>query len=238
MQNPSLELYQNRNQIIQDAYDILIANLYLNSNGNPPKTICIIGCEPNVGKTTVSINLAIALALSNWKVVFIDCDTRKKADKKRLAVESSSGISDYLAEEAEYEDILTETNHSNLTVIPYGNKWNKNPIGLLYSQRFNDLSAKLSKDYDFIVFDTPPWDSNADASVIASKCDRTFVIAEINKTCKADLQKTLSQLKTINANVIGVILNKVNKSEYKNYLGSYNYFKEKKRRKNIIKSKK
>jgi capsular exopolysaccharide synthesis family protein len=213
MQKLALNLYQNRSRVLTVAYESLIANLYLCSRGAPPKTVAIAGIAPGIGRTTVAINLAIALSLAEKRVLFLDADVSKAMSEKRLQPDLSLGLSDYLDGQAEYEDILTETNYSGLSLIACGDLEKQKAVGLLYTQRFAELLEKIDKAYDFAIFDTPPW--GAEAAVIASKCAGTFFLAELNQTRKDDLKKAIDQLNDVGTPLLGVLLNKVKKKDYR-----------------------
>ena len=231
MQGLNFKFYAQNNQIVQDAYDMLIANLH--SDGAHPKTICVTGSTSRVGKTTVAVNLAISLTMANWKVLFIDADLRKDFMNKRLAEQNLLGLSDFLATNQPYENIVSSTNFDNLFYITCGDLTSINPIGLLCSQRFDDLLKTGSENFDFVIIDTPSVNAVADPSVVAAKCDATFVVIEMGKTPESNLRTTMEMLKKANVSVTGVILNKADKSEYKSYYGGYNYFKTQQKNKAV-----
>ena len=227
MQKLETMLYPHPNQIVQDAYDSLIADLFNEHKDNMPKAICVTGSEPGIGKTTIAINFSIALAMAGWKVAFIDGDLRKTGLSKRLASDKLSGVTYYLAEIVEYDDILTATNYDKFTYVPCGDISNKNPIGLLYSPRFEKLMERLKRDFDFIIFDTSALNANADASVISSKMDGIFFVTQMGDST-VRLQQELERLTGMNVRVLMTILNKSTRSEYKRFMGFYDYTKRRK----------
>ena len=224
MQKSNIELYPNQNQIVRDSYDIMVASLFSGSEATLPKTICITGCEPGVGKTTVSIHLALALSMAGWRTVLIDSDLRKKSEYKRLGNSGLLGLSDYLNGSATYKDILTETNRTNLTLISGGDITTQNPIGLLFSPRFETIMAALQQDNDFVLFDSSPMNCSADALAIAQKASVTFLVAAMNQTTTSLLDDARRQLLGCGAKLGGIIINKVPKREYKATRGAYDYF--------------
>ncbi len=227
MQKLETKLYPHPNQIVQDSYDSLIANLFNNYKEDMPKSICITGSEPGVGKTTIAINFSIAMVMAGWKVAFVDGDLRKMSTSKRLASDKLKGVTDYLAEVAEYEDILTSTNFEKFVYLPCGDISNKNPIGLLYSPRFDELMERLKSDFDFIIFDTSALCANADASVISCKTDGSFFVAQMGDST-VRLQKEIARLTDMDVRILGTILNKAPRGEYKRFMGFYDYKKKRK----------
>ena len=228
--------YPHPNQIVQDAYDSLIANLFNWNRNDMPKSIAITGRAKGIGKTTISINFSLALVMAGWRVVLLDVDLRKTGVSKRLASDNLLGVTDYLAKLAEYQDILTTTNFDNFTYIPCGDIANNNPIGLLHSARFERLMDQLKRDFDFVIFDTSALDANADASVIASKSDGVFFIAQVGESTTR-VQQELERLAGRNVRVLMTILNKSTRSEYKRFMGFYDYTKTRKNKFTAIKHK-
>ena len=219
MQKLSVVLYPQHNQIVQDAYDALTADLYACKPF--PKTLCITGV-PGVGKTTTSINLAISFAMSGRSALLIDADIRKTNQSKRLGKAGFLGLTDLLLGRADFDDVITSTNLENLAFIASGTVQAANPLGLLYSPRFDYLVSAALETYDLLIFDTSSLDANADASILASKMDGTLLVTEKGGSLKT-LKKNIDHLSATGANVIGTVLNKLPRNDYKNHLEYYNY---------------
>ena len=79
-----LEIYKSDNYVLNDSFDQAVMNLHIMKKQNGYKSFVVCGCEAGNGATTVSINLAAALASSGYKTVLIDGDMRKKTKYKRL----------------------------------------------------------------------------------------------------------------------------------------------------------
>ena len=222
MQRKTFNVYDNANKAVQDAYAMLTANIHICSD-NKLKTFVLTSCNPEEGKTSMAISLAISMANSGWKVLLVDADMRKPSDAKRLNSGAQLGLADYLSGEVELKEALCETNIPNLTYLPSG-KENPNPIGLLCSTRFEELREKVQNDYQFVLFDTPALTSVIDGALVASKADGTVLVVKMGATTLTTLNRVKQQLEKLNANIIGVVLNKVKKRDYKQYYESYNYF--------------
>jgi len=228
MQAKTFNVYNNVNQAVQDAYAMLTANIYISNDQQPLKTLVMTSCNPEEGKTSLAISLAITMAQSDWKVLLIDADMRKPTAAKRLNEESKLGLSDYLSEKVEFDDVLSETNIPNFTYCSCGND-HRNPIGLLCSARFEELVEKVKNEYDIVLFDTPALTSVVDGAIVASKVDATLLVVKMGVTNLTSLKRVKEQLEKLNANILGVVLNKLKKRDYKTYFGSYNYFFNSKR---------
>ena len=237
MQTKTFNVYDNENPAVQDAYAMLTANIHVSISENVLKTFVLTSCNPEEGKTSLAISLAITMAHSGWKVLLVDADMRKPTAAKRLNEGTLFGLSDFLSGDVELNDALCETNITNLTYFACGND-HPNPIGLLCSVRFEGLKDKVRHEYDFALFDTPALASVMDGALIASKVDATLLVVKMGLTTLTSLKRVKEQLENLNVNILGVVLNKVKKRDYKLYFESYNYFFNPKRFLNNKKMKK
>lgn len=223
IQMKKFNMYDNENRAVRDAYAMLTANIHISNDQKVFRTFSLTSCNPEEGKTSIAISLAITMAHLGWKVLLVDADLRKPTAAKRLNEESELGLSDYLVGNIEFEDAICETNFINLTYFSCGND-HLNPIGLLCSARFEELMGKVKDDYDIVLFDTPALTSVVDGAIVASKVDANLLVVNMGLTTITSLKRVKEQLEKLNANTLGVVLNKVKKRDYKRYFGSYNYF--------------
>lgn len=223
MQMKLFNVYDHENQAVQEAYAMLTANIQVSNSKNGLRTIALTSCNPKEGKTSLAISLSITMANFGWNVLLIDADMRKPTSAKRMNEGSQQGLADYLEGEVELDEALTETNITNFTYFSCGND-NPNPVGLLCSARFEELVDKVKNDYDIVLFDTPALSSVGDGGIVAAKVDATLLTVKMGLTALTSLKRVKKQLEELNANILGVVLNKVKRRDYKRYFESYNYF--------------
>ncbi|MBC8062937.1 MAG: CpsD/CapB family tyrosine-protein kinase [Clostridiaceae bacterium] len=223
MRDKIYNLGGQENQAVSDAYSMLSGNIYMESENKKIKSIVITSSEPKTGKTSVATSLAITMASWGKRIILIDADMRKRNDSKVLKKGSDFGLSQYLNGSAEFEEVLCDTNFDGLMYIPNGSIA-LNPIGLICSSRFVKLLESLKNEFDYILLDTPPLDAVSDAAVISAKVDSVLLVAKMGKTDLASVNRAKEKLEKANANLLGVVINTVNKRHYKRYLNSYKYF--------------
>lgn len=225
-----LELYRPNDIVLKDAFDRTVVSLHLLSKKYHYKLIVLCGSEPGVGTTTMAINIAIATAVSGWKTLLIDGDMRKSAKNKRLSDDVEKGLSDFLTSNTELDQIIYRTNYDFLDYIASGSKV-ENTVSCLCSNNVDRLIHEVYEDYDFIIWDMPAVSASVDAQIIAAKADGVVIVSTQNAS-KDMLLEANEILTKVEANIIGVIGNKVDKSEYQSFVRDYNYFTGKKFLKN------
>ncbi|WP_026516929.1 CpsD/CapB family tyrosine-protein kinase [Butyrivibrio sp. MC2021] len=197
-------------------------------SGADIKAILFTSSTPNEGKSTISLELARSFAELGKKVVYLDCDLRKSIFNCKIREgKIVSGLSHYLTGQSKIEDIIYENDPGDddvkFYVIPSGPSSNS-PTELLSSDLFDKLLEKLREDYDMVIVDAPPLGSVVDASIVSSKVDGTVIVVEAGNINYKAIQKVRDKLDASGAKILGVVLNKVDKSR-KSY-GYYKYGKD------------
>ncbi len=210
-------------EFMQEAYCSLRTNLQFCGLGSNLKTIAVTSCHPNEGKTTVSLNLAVSITSIEKRVLLVDTDLRKPRNLKEIQHNYNYGLSNYLSHMADFEEVICNTNIKLLHMALCGPK-PPNPAELLATARFEEFISEARKNYDVVIFDTPPLGSVIDAAIIAPKTDGTIFVIESNTVDYKMAQRVKEQLQRSNSKVIGAVLNKLGKKNFKDYHSSYNYY--------------
>lgn len=205
-----------------ESYKSLRTNLLF--CGEEKKVIAITSCTPNEGKSTVSINLAMSLADSGKKVLFIDADLRKSVLTGKTEVEGEiKGLSHLLSHQETIDNVIYSTNIPRFYII-YAGTVPPNPAELLGGNYFKKLLEAVRKIYDYVIIDTPPLGSVIDGAVIADACDGSILVIESGAISYRFAQEVKEQMERCNCPILGVILNKVDMSRqgyYGKYYGKY-----------------
>ena len=193
--------------------------------GKNTKKILITSSVPNEGKSSISMNLWRMLAEAGFPSVFVDADLRKSIIASRHKYSIKDNIPDlgyYLSGQAEFDDVVYETNINNGYIVPCCNLL-ENPSTLLEDVRFKEMLNKLSETYRYVIIDSPPIDSVSDGALIASMCDGAVLVVRGGSTSKNLIRSSMNQLQQVNCKLLGVVLNRVETTgyAYKKYYGKY-----------------
>lgn len=185
---------------------VLTSLLFSGRNGGRPKVIVLSSASPGEGKTLVTSNLAIALARANMRVLVIDGDLRKPRMHEIFGVDNRSGLSDVLrCRSAELPNIsVQETSVPGLLVLSSGSNADTD---LLYSEHLPELVARLRRQFDMILIDTPPMLHMPDARVLARHADAVVLVVRSRRTTKDAALIARQRFAEDGTTVLGTILN-------------------------------
>jgi len=205
-----------------EAYKNLRTNIQL--CGSDVKVIMVTSATPNEGKSSVSFNLAVSLAESGKKVIFIDADLRKSILVGRYKINKSvKGLTHFLSGICKFEEVMYATNVENLLTV-FSGPVPPNPSELLGNKTFKLLIKSLRETYDYVIIDTPPLGNVIDSAIVAQECDGAIFVIAANTISYKFIQNTMVQLKKTDCKILGAVLNKVDMSEsgyYSKYYGKY-----------------
>jgi len=213
--------------VVSEAYRALRTSILLSTSRHAPQLILITSGQPREGKTTTALNLAITLAQRGDRVVLIDTDLRRPRIHRSFQMTNEKGLSTFLTTQATVEELARPVRQvPNLFVITSG-PTPPNPAELLSSEPLETLFAELRRHFDFIVLDSPPAISVADSMILAAHADGVMVVVHGGVTTRETLRHTTKLLTSVNARILGVVLNNVDvrsvdyKYYYSNYYGDY-----------------
>lgn len=191
-----------------EAYRILRTNIQFANIDKTLKSIVITSPGQGDGKSTVIANLAVAIARNNKKVLLIDADLRKPNVHTFFQVSNTKGLTNLLSEDVEYIRIIESTYVENLDILSSG-PIPPNPSELLGSNRIKILLDELKTVYDMVLFDSPPACLVTDAAVLSTIADGVILVCAAGQTTIENAKNAKALLDKVNANIIGVVLNKM-----------------------------
>ena len=201
-----------------ESFRHLRTSLKFENNGTKCEVIAITSAFPGEGKTTTSINLALAFAQTGLKVALIEADLRRPSFKKYLKSEDSSNLG--LTEILDRIEAGKSPKRFEGFFQTYGEKENciewlgsgtipQNPAEKLESSAMSKFIQVLRKEYDIVILDTPPTLPVTDAASLSTKVDHVIVVARAGVTKQSHLSGVMEILGNLNANILGVVLNMV-----------------------------
>lgn len=168
--------------------------------------ILVTSSIPGEGKSTTVINIALALAQGNHKVLLIDGDMRNPVLRKYLRLEQKeeTGLSALLNGDVKIEDCLVRTEYG-VDVIANG-PTPPNPAELIKSDTMRSLLKGVEGHYDYILFDTPPVGVITDAAALSPLCDGVIYVIRHSFASRKQVYNAIKKLKMVDANIFGTIL--------------------------------
>lgn len=200
--------------------------------GDQIKTVMITSSVPNEGKSFIAIHLWRMLAELGSRVLLIDCDLRLSEMRTKYGISSAeklTGIVHYLAGKVELQDAVYTTNIPNGFFMPVAASV-ANPTILLENPRFTEMIETCARQFDYILIDTPPLESVADALRIALHTDGVVMVVRSGQTSRKLVADAVDKLKRTGVPILGLVLNRVGVNQkggayYKRYYHGY-YSKE------------
>ena len=192
---------------VSEAFRALRTNLQYAQIDDPVKTIVVTSPNPGEGKSTVAANLAVTYAQNEKKVLIIDGDLRKPMLHTILDLNRKPGITNILFEKESISRGIQPTVIDNLYGLTSGDNL-ANPADLLGSQKLKALLKSLEREFDVIIFDTPPMLAATDASVLSTACDGVIIVTSARTTKVEDLNLAVESIENVQGKVFGTVLNK------------------------------
>jgi capsular exopolysaccharide synthesis family protein len=219
------EILWDSRSAFSESIRVFRTSIQLSSTSRQSRVIAVTSCQPGEGKSTLSTNLAAALAQGGKRVVIVDTDMRRPSLLWRLKLTGKRGLSEYLTG-AETLQGITQT-HSVLTtldMIPSGSA-PPLPADLLASEQMRELIDQLRERYEYVILDTPPALSVTDPLIVSSLADGLVLVIRQGVCTRAMLARASEIFHDVGIKVYGFVLNCVDASlpEYYGYLGYYSY---------------
>jgi len=195
-----------------------------------PQTLVLTSAGPSEGKSTVTSNLAIAIAEVGRRVLLIDADMRRPRQHEVFSVENEAGLSTVLREKTPLNGdftlhgLIQETAIPGLWILPSG-PGTTSATNLLYSSHMSALLHYLRDQFDTILIDTPPMLHIPDARVVGRLADSVIVVVRAHQTSRDALIAACQRFNEDGTKVLGTILNdwnpKIAPNGYYGYGNSY-----------------
>lgn len=210
-----------------DAYRALRAGvIYLDADLQPGiskmKVLMVTSPGPREGKSTLTANLGVALAKAEKEVICVGADLHRPRLGEMFGSETQLGLANVLAGDVDVEQVLVKTNVPGLRFLDTGGP-TKNARELLETPAMAGAIERLNGLADFVLIDTPPVLASPDTITMAPLVDGIILVAASEQTKIRSLREAAKQLRTLNATILGGVLNMHKPSRSADYNGYYRY---------------
>ena len=243
---------------IAEAFRALRINIQFSSVDKPTRTLLVTSPSSVEGKSIILANLAVVMAQSGRSVIVVDTDLRRPEQHRFFGLDNHHGLSNALlkpnpdvseymwqpeieslaglfsdGDNGEVTEHVQPTGVGNLHVVTSGPP-PPNPADLLGSERMEVIIEELKKQADVVLFDSPPVLAVADTAVLSTRVDGVLLVNDARRTRRAMAQRAVERLRQVDANLLGVVLNRLPSRRggyyYRQYYTSYQDSQRKKRR--------
>lgn len=191
-----------------ESFRQLRTNLQFANVSGRAKSVLLTSSVPGEGKSTTATNLAIAIAQSGQTVCLVDADLRRPMVNEYLGLDRNAGLTTALVGSASVDELLQPWGTDNLFVLTSG-QIPPNPSELLGSAEMGEILSNLENAFDIVIVDAPPLLPVTDAAVLSQHVGGVLVVVGSQKLRRQDLDKSLSALQMVGANLLGVVLNRL-----------------------------
>lgn len=213
-----------------EAYRSIRTNLMFSLAPQAHKIVAITSPNASDGKSLTAANVAMALAMMEKRILFIDADLRKPVQHMRLQLKNLVGLSEVLGRMATWQEARHVNALPNMDVLTAGT-CPPNPSELLASPAMQELLTEAEDQYDYIVIDTPPVNVVSDVLGMASFIGGILLVARYQVTTTKEVDAALQAISVTGSPVLGMVLTEVDfkqggyykkyyKKDYKSYTES------------------
>lgn len=215
---PRLVIDKNANRRLVEEFRQLAATLHQTQTSGNLHVVMITSAEPNEGKSTTALNLALTFSESyKRKVLLIDADLRRPSLHEITQISNASGLGETLKASGEHKLPLFQLSDT-LVLAPAGRP-DSNPMNALTSPRMRDMLHEASMRFDWVIIDAPPIAPIADSTLLAPLSDGVLLVVRSRRTYYAAAQKAVEAIGR--ERLLGVVLNDVEVKESRAY---YHYY--------------
>lgn len=190
--------------------------------------IMITGPSPAIGKSFISVNLAVVMADADKKVLLIDGDMRRGCAHYMIGANRENGLSELIIGAIEIEAAIVKTIHPNLDFISTG-AIPPNPSELLLHERLGLLLENINQRYDLVIIDSPPILAVTDAAIIGRLASATLMVVKAGQHPARELEQSVKKLAQAGVRLKGIVFNDLPASSsrsgygYGKYVYQYTY---------------
>ncbi len=220
-ESDAMTMLGDAKSVLSEAYLSVRSNLAFTTDHGVPRAFMVTSTRAAEGKSTTSAALATVLGRTGKKVLLIDADMRSPSIHSLFGVKNLAGLSNFLAGENEWRQLISATGVKGLNLMPAG-PTPPSAAELLSSDRMLMLVKQLLEQFDHVVIDSPPILGLADAPLLSRAVEGCVFVVEAEGVAVRGVKASLGRLQSVQAHVLGVVLTKL-KQRHAGYGYGYGY---------------
>ena len=194
---------------VSEAFKTLRTNLCYSTAAEKCPVFAITSDFSGAGKSVISANVAISLAMLGKKTLLVECDLRRPELAEVFEIEKKAGLSELLSGViTDSSDALANVNIENLDVVLSG-RIPPNPSELLGSENMQEFIRRSKENYDIIIIDTPPAFEVSDVGVIVPMLSGVVMVARSNYSDVKAIRDSEELITGVNGKIVGYVVNDV-----------------------------
>lgn len=203
--DPHLVSFYNFDRDASEQYNQLALTLISRAAERGVKRVLVASAQRGEGRTSVTLNLACALARAKQRVLIVDCDLLQPSVTSKLGIDCDLGMTEA------FRGALSP-GAAVLRILPYGfnvlptAKRVENPVEIFAAPGFWKMLQAFDADYDFILFDSSPLLMTGDSSLLVRFTDTTLLVVRQGHTSSAQMAKAIAPFSR--DDILGVVLNR------------------------------
>ncbi len=190
-----------------EAFRSLHTSVRLLSVGTPIRSLVISSSLPSEGKSTISYQLAVAAAAMGQRVLLVDADLRRPRVHVRSGLPNQQGLSTAIATDEDVHNMIQRSSLDERLHILTAGQVPPDPTRLLSSPKMRNLMDQLKKEFDLVIYDTPPVLGFADSLLMSSFTDGCIMVVGLGKTERSAVSDALASFQTAGTPLLGMIAN-------------------------------
>jgi len=218
---PLLTRQDERLGPLTESYRTLRTRLIRAQSSLGIRSVVFSSSLPGEGKTLTTVNLGLCCTqISNFTVLVVDADFRTRGLSKLLECPPGSGLSEALASEAAFEDVVLSTNYPNFSVVSAGGA-TKSPAELFATPKWTEFINWATETFSLVLIDSPPILPVTDYELISAACDSTVFVIRGGATSRELIRRAASQVAS--GKLLGSVFNMSqapSHGDYRGYSGS------------------
>ncbi len=204
--DPVLGAHYRPNSAEAEAYRGIRASLFFNQNGQTPQVVQVTSPNQGDGKSALVANLAISVAQTGKQVLLIDGCMRNPSVHRLFGASAETGMTSYLAGDAEFGDVVVSSGIPGLSLMPCG-PLPGNAADLIASTAFHALLDEARGQYDLVLIDTPALLTVTDPRLVAGLVDGVLLAIRVSSNDRSQAEQAKEILETIDTRLLGVVVN-------------------------------